>query len=122
VTTVINKESRPKVPQDIADIVVSPKSYTDDSVIYPALKWLRENMPLGIAEVDGYDPIWLVTKHADLKKIEMNSKTFLSGVHNAVLTSQAGDEFTRSVNDGSLKVISSLTYFDGQSLTQNYTL
>lgn len=113
-TTVINKESRPKVPQDIADIVVSPKSYTDDSVIYPALKWLRENMPLGIAEVDGYDPIWLVTKHADLKKIEMNSKTFLSGVHNAVLTSQAGDEFTRSVNDGSLKVISSLTYFDGQ--------
>lgn len=110
--TIIQKNSRPKVPNDIAEIVVSPKSYTDDNVIYPAFKWLRENMPLGVAEVDGYDPIWLVTKHADLKLIERDSKLFRSSDFNAVLTTQAGDEFTRSVNNGSLRIISSLTYMD----------
>lgn len=110
--TIIHANSRPKVPHDIANIVVSPKSYTDDDIIYPAFRWLRENMPLGIAEVDGYDPIWLVTKHADVKRIERDAKLFRSSDHNAVLTSQAGDAFTRSVNNGSLRVISSLTYMD----------
>jgi cytochrome P450 len=110
--TIIQTSTRPKVPDDIAKIVISPKSYADDNVIYPAFKWLRENMPLGIAEVEGYDPLWLVTKQADIKLIERDAKLFHSGDHNAVLTDRAGDAFTRSINNGSLKVISSLTYMD----------
>ncbi len=110
--TIIHTSTRPKVPADIAKIVISPKSYADDNVIYPAFKWLRENMPLGIAEVDGYDPLWLVTKQADIKLIERDAKLFHNADHNAVLTDQAGDAFTRSINNGSLKVISSLTYMD----------
>ncbi|MBA2932474.1 cytochrome P450 [Sphingomonas sp. CGMCC 1.13654] len=105
-------QSRPRVPDDIARIVISPKSYANDDVIYPAFKWLRENMPLGVAEVEGYDPIWLVTKHADIRMIERNSKLFHNADFNAILTERAGDEFTRSINNGSLKVISSLTYMD----------
>jgi len=110
--TILQADTRPKIPDEIAQIVISPKSYANDDVIYPAFKWLRENMPLGVAEVEGYDPIWLVSKHADIKKVELDSKLFRSGDHNAVLTSQAGDAFTRSINDGSLRVISSLTYMD----------
>lgn len=126
--TVIQAGTRPRVPDDIAQIVVSPKSYTDDKVIYPALKWLRENMPLGVAEVDGYDPIWLVTKHADIKKVERDAKLFHSGDFNTVLTTRAGDDFTRSINNGSLRVISSLTYMDPpehgafRSITSNWFL
>jgi cytochrome P450 len=81
-------------------------------VIYGAFKWLRENMPLGIAEVEGYDPLWIVTKHADIRAIERDAKLFHNADHNAVLTDQAGDNFTRSINNGSLRVISSLTYMD----------
>jgi cytochrome P450 len=119
---------RPLIPEHIAKIVISPRSYTDDAVIYGAFKWLRENMPLGIAEVDGYDPLWIVTKHADIRAIERDAKLFHNADHNAVLTDQAGDTFTRSINNGSLRVISSLTYMDPpehgmyRSITSNWFL
>ena len=91
------------IPDEIARIILAPRSYTDDKVIYPAFKWLRANMPLGIARVDGYDPIWVVTKHADIRLVERDANLFHSGDHNTILTSQAGDDFTRSVNNGSLE-------------------
>jgi hypothetical protein len=78
-------DTRPD-PQDIAKIVITPKSYADDDIIYPAFKWLRENMPLGVAEVEGYDPIWVVTKHADIKAIELNAKLFHNADHNRFST------------------------------------
>lgn len=126
--TMVASKSRPRVPDDIARIVLSPKSYANDDVIYPALKWLRENMPLGVGEVEGYDPVWLVTKHADIKVIERDAKLFHNADFNAVLTDQAGDAFTRSINQGSLRIISSLTYMDPpehgkfRSITSNWFL
>lgn len=126
--TIVQVAARPKVPDEIARIVLSPKSYTDNAIIYPAFEWLRANMPLGIAEVEGYDPVWLVTKQTDIKRIERDGKLFHNADHNAVLTSQAGDAFTRSINNGSLKVISSLTYMDPpehgafRSITSNWFL
>lgn len=105
-------QARPRIPDDIAKTVISPKSYKDDSVVYSAFRWLRENMPLGVAEVDGYDPIWIVTKHADIRKVEVNAKLFHSADHNPILVDRASDDFTRQINGGSLKIISSLTYMD----------
>ncbi len=105
-------QARPRIPDDIAKAVISPKSYTDDAVIYSAFRWLRENMPLGVAEVEGYDPIWVVTKHADIRKVEVNAKLFHNADHNPILVDRASDDFTRQINNGSLRIISSLTYMD----------
>lgn len=119
---------RPIIPDDIAKIVISPKSYADDAVIYGAFKWLRENMPLGIAQVPGFDPIWIVTKHADIREVERNGKLYHNADHNPILNDQASDAFTREINDGSLRIISSLTYMDPpehaayRSLTSNWFL
>lgn len=111
-TTTLETAVRPVIPHDIARIVISPKSYTNDDVIYPALAWLRENMPLGVAEVEGYDPIWIVTKHADIRSVEVNAKLFHNADHNPILNDRASDEFMRQINGGSLRLISSLTYMD----------
>ncbi|WP_206243729.1 cytochrome P450 [Novosphingobium terrae] len=111
-TTTLEAGLRPLIPQDIARIVIAPKSYTSDDVIYPAFQWLRENMPLGVAEVEGYDPIWIVTKHADIRAIELNAKLFHNADHNPVLNDRASDEFMRQISGGSTRLISSLTYMD----------
>lgn len=50
-TAMLAPDTRPIIPDDIAKIVVSPKSYTDDALVYGAFRWLRENMPLGVAEL-----------------------------------------------------------------------
>jgi alpha-terpineol hydroxylase len=125
-TATLEAGLRPLIPQDIARIVIAPKSYTDDDVIYPAFQWLRENMPLGVAEVEGYDPIWIVTKHADIRAIELNAKLFHNADHNPILNDRASDAFMRQINGGSTRLISSLTYMDPpehaayRNLTQNW--
>lgn len=113
-TALLDSESRPVIPADIARTVISPKSYIDDAVIYEAFAWLRANMPLGIAEVEGFDPLWIVTKHADIREIERNGKLFHNADFNPVLNDRASDEFTLSINNGSPRIISSLTYMDGK--------
>jgi acyl dehydratase len=102
----------PEIPSDIAAILLHPASYTDDDIIYPAFKWLRENMPLAVARVPGYDPIWLVTKHADLMEVERNAELFHNADSNPILNKQVDDAYLRSINGGSLRVLSSLTFMD----------
>ncbi|EXS68998.1 cytochrome P450 [Sphingobium sp. Ant17] len=126
--TSLDADVRPIIPDDIARIVIAPKSYTDDATIYGAFKWLRDNMPLGIAQVPGYDPIWVVTKHADIKEVERNGKLFHNADHNPILVDQASDAFTRDINGGSIRILSSLTYMDPpehasyRTLTSNWFL
>lgn len=101
-----------RVPTDIAETVFSPKSYTSDDIIYPALAWLRHNVPLGLSEVPGYDPIWIVTRHDDIRDISKDAKLFPSGEFNPILNTQAGDEFVRQMNEGKNQSLQSLTFMD----------
>ena len=101
-----------EVPLDVARTVLSPKSYTDDDVIYPAFKWLRTNLPVGFAQVEGYDPLWIITKHADVMVVERNPNLFHNADFNTILNERASDEFMKSINNGSTRLVSSLVYMD----------
>ncbi|MCB1667187.1 MAG: cytochrome P450 [Pseudomonadales bacterium] len=100
------------VPEEIARTVISGKSYANDDVIYPAFKWLRENVPLGKGHVDGYDPIWFVTKYDDVMAISRDTDTFKNGVHNVLLQTQESDVFMRKINDGKIRSLNSLAFMD----------
>ena len=106
------------IPDNIAQQIVLPEGHRDDAQLFEAYRWLRENNPLGIAQVEGYDPIFLVSKHADIMEIERQPQIFTSaggedkGKFNPILANQAGDEFTKSINNGSLRILETLTYLD----------
>jgi cytochrome P450 len=100
------------LPAEMAETVISPKSYKNDNVIYPAFKWIRKNNPLGIANVAGYDRIWIVSKHADIMKIGRDQNLYHNADSNPILNSQAGDEFTRNTAGGTYRIISSLPMMD----------
>ncbi|MGD9659800.1 MAG: cytochrome P450 [Porticoccaceae bacterium] len=104
--------SEPVIPDEIAQIVTSSASYTDDNIIYPAFKWLRENMPVGRAYVEGYDPIWVVTKYTDIKAISLDNDTFINGDHNLILNTIAADDFIRKDNKGKIRSMNSLAFMD----------
>ena len=107
-----------RVPAEIAEIVMSPASYTKEEVLYPAYKWLRQNQPIGYAEVEGFDPIWIVTKHADIMEIERNPALFHNADLNPILNSKAADAFTRTLNNGSLITVAALTHMDAPDHTR----
>ena len=113
-------ESTPNisVPDRIARHVVLPEGHREDEPLFAAYQWLRENAPLAQVRVEGYDPLWLVTKHADVMEIERQPAVFPSGggdepgSHNPILQNQAGDAFTKSLTGGSLRVLETVTYLD----------
>lgn len=67
------------LPQHIAETVIDPKAHADLARLHAAYAWARANNPLGRAEIEGYDPFWVVTKHADVSLIGRDNHTF----HNA---------------------------------------
>jgi len=113
-------ESTPSisVPDHIARQVVLPEGHREAEPLFAAYQWLRENAPLAKVDVEGYDPLWLVAKHADIMEIEKQPAVFPSGggakpgSHNPILQNQAGDAFTRSLTGGSLRILEAVPYLD----------
>lgn len=112
------------IPDTVARQIVLPEGHRDNDALFDAYRWLRENNPLGRAVVEGYDPLWLVSKHADIMEIERQPDIFTSaggedkGSVNPILANQAGDEFTKSINNGSLRILETLTYLDPPEHTE----
>jgi cytochrome P450 len=102
------------VPDDIAHAVIHPESYGIplEELVIPAGEWLRENMPIGRAHVEGYDPVWLISKHADIQEVAKNNELFHNGDVNPLLNSQADDEFARSITGGTTRTLDSFSYMD----------
>lgn len=76
------------IPQDIADTIVERGAYADERAS-DAFRWLRNNIPLGKTEPKGFDPMWVVTRHADIREISLQNRTFLNGGRQIILTSKA---------------------------------
>lgn len=77
-TDTLAETSTEHIPDAIAKTIVTPADYATDA-IHDAYRWLRANNPLGIAAPDGFDPFWVVTKHADIQYISRNNALFPSG-------------------------------------------
>ncbi|MGY1806219.1 cytochrome P450 [Blastococcus sp. SYSU D00669] len=106
-----------RIPDDIAADAVLPQSYADEeNRTYPAFKWLRENNPFGVAHVDGFDPIWLATKHADIVEIERNPAVFTSGRGEPMINDRASLGFLELVR-GDARTIDTLAYMDAPEHT-----
>lgn len=102
------------VPQNIAEAVVLPRSYGDlRGTVLPALEWLRENAPIGQARVDGYDPVWIISKHSAVQEVLRNPELFHSADVNIMLQPQAGDQYLKDLLGGHTKVMSyNLSYVE----------
>ena len=65
-----------KLPGDIAAALADPKAYGQWSGLQDKFAWARQNMPLGVAEVPGFDPFWAVTRPADIMEVSRYNMLF----------------------------------------------
>jgi cytochrome P450 len=101
----------PTLPAEIASAIVDPKAYGEWDGLHDKFSWARANMPLGVVEVESYDPFWAVTRHADIMEISRSNKVFASAERQTTLTVRAIDEIVRDqIPDGHL--IRSLVQMD----------
>jgi hypothetical protein len=100
------------IPKEIAQEVVDPKAYGDWKRSHDAFAWLRKNAPLDVAEVDGFDPFWVVTRHADILNIERQNDLFHNEDRSATLTTIEADRRVREMMGGSPNILRSLVQMD----------
>lgn len=98
------------LPADVAQVLVSPSAYASNQ-IYDAYRWMRANNPLGVAEVEGFSPFWVVTKHADILEISRNNARFPSAVRATTLTNKSGDARAHAIT-GTPHLVKSLVQMD----------
>lgn len=70
--------SGPVVPADMAQKLATAAVYATEE-LHDIYRWLRANMPVARAEPEGFDPFWVVTRHADILSVSKNNAMFPSG-------------------------------------------
>lgn len=99
-----------RLPAHIAETLVNPAAYATEA-LYDAYRWMRMNNPLGIAEPEGFDPFWVVTKHADILEVSRNNALYPSAVRATTLTNKAGEARARAIT-GTPHLVRSLVQMD----------
>ena len=100
-----------QIPAGISQTLIDPASYADHR-IHDAYAWLRANNPLGVAKPEGYDPFWVVTRHADILEISRQNALFHSGDKATTIVSAEGDTRIRKMTGGSPHLVRSLVQMD----------
>ena len=101
-----------KIPQRLGRLIASPKAYAKQKTLLAGLRWLRANQPLGRVEIKGFDPFWLVTKHADISEVIRQHNLFHNGDRAHTLVPRASDDMARALTGGSPHPIRTLVHMD----------
>ncbi|MBL8554038.1 MAG: cytochrome P450 [Phenylobacterium sp.] len=100
------------IARDIADTIVDPKAYADRSRSDEAFTRLRREAPLAVAQPEGFDPFWVVTRQDDIREVELKNELFHNGDRSTVLTTVEADRRVREMMGGSPHLVRSLVQMD----------
>jgi cytochrome P450 len=100
-----------RIPDDVAATLVDPVAYADGR-IHETYAWLRANQPFGRAEIEGVDPFWVATKHADILEISRQNALFSNGERSPTIVGQAVDARIRQMTGGSPHLLRTLIHMD----------
>lgn len=104
--------SEPRIPVDLVAPLFNPVTFGNPEQVHALLGTLRRDYPLEIAEVPGYDPHWIVTRHADLREITRQDSLFHGGDRSKTLISQAGEALVKQFTGGQSNIFRSLVQLD----------
>ncbi len=103
--------SQQRIPDAHAANLVDPAAYADGR-IHETYAWLRANNPFGRAEIEGFEPFWVATKHADILEISRQNALFANGVKSPTLVDKAVDARIREMTGGSPHLLRTLIHMD----------
>ena len=101
-----------RIPQEIAQDIIDPQAYADGERVDRAFAWLRKNAPVAVAELEAFDPFWVITRHADILEVERQNDLFHNGDRATVLTNKEADKKVREMMGGSPHLVRSLVQMD----------
>jgi len=100
------------IPSHITHDIIDPQAYADGTRVDEAFTWLRREAPLAQAHPEGFDPFWVVTRHADIQAVEKQNELFHNGDRSTILTTIEADKAVRGMMGGSPHLVRSLVQMD----------
>ncbi len=99
---------------ELAQAIVDPRSYSQREIVDAAFKKIRSEAPLDVAELEGMDPFWVVSRAADIKEVERQADIFHNGDKSTFLSNREGEAKIKLLTGGDPNMIRSLVSVDGQ--------
>jgi cytochrome P450 len=97
---------------DCVATVVDPKAHAEPARLYDAYAWLRRNEPLARAELPGFDPFHVVTRHADILEISRDNTLFPYGSYPSTLAPHLAVENGRAARAAGRPLLYTLVQMD----------
>ena len=67
-----------RIMDPAAQVLAESQSYTNEKLLHEKLAHLRLNAPVSWVDVEGINPFWAITKHADVMAIERENNLFIN--------------------------------------------
>ena len=101
------------IATELAQTIIDPKAYSQREIVDAAFVKIRAQQPLDKAEIDGFEPFWVVSRHADIKEIERQPDVFHNGDKSTFITNIEGNQRVQMLTGGEPNLIRSLVSVDG---------
>ncbi len=99
------------MPIEHALTITDAKAYADGR-IYDTYRWLRANAPVSRCAAPGFDPFWVLTRHADVQAVSRDNRLFPYGDRPSVLRNQATEKLMRAMAGGAPTPLKTLIQMD----------
>ncbi len=100
--------------RELSETIIDPKAYSKPEIVDEAFRTIRATAPLDKAELDDFEPFWVVSRHADIKDIERQPDIFHNGDKSTFLSNKEGQEKVKALTGGEPNLIRSLVSLDGK--------
>ncbi len=100
------------IPTALIAPLFNPATFGVRGAIDSIMTEVRRDYPLAKAEVPGFDPYWIVSKHAHVTEVSRQNDLFHSADRSATLISKAGEEKVREFTGGGYNLFRSLVQLD----------
>ncbi|MGE3846958.1 MAG: cytochrome P450 [Gammaproteobacteria bacterium] len=101
------------IPTALVAPLFNPATFAVRGAVDALLTELRRDYPLARAEVPGFDPHWVVSRHADIQEVSRQNELFHNADRSATLIPQMGEVLVRQFTGGDHNLFRSLVQLDG---------
>ena len=102
-----------ELPTELIAPLYNPATFAIPGAVDELLLKVRNEYPLAKAVVPGYDPHWIVSRHADIQSVSKQNDLFHNADRSATLIPQAGEELVKDFTGGDYNLFRSLVQLDG---------
>jgi cytochrome P450 len=97
----------------LGDAVVDTATYRSEAAYHNLFTRLRRETPLAWAEPKGYRPFWVVTKHADIRDLELRADEFINAPRTFLMTLEEEKKLAQAQAAGITPMGRSVAQLDG---------